>query len=154
MKIAVLLLLTGLGLGGCQKFEVGPDLPPADIAAAFDSEFTLYYQQQAYLPAPAQPELAVRVEEVAYTYCPPGVMCFVGTAAWPTLRITDAQGQIQLLPEAPRKVLIQGDTLSVRANGRRYLLQYVQWELDEKLKSDEYPTKQQFALKFRLTKPN
>lgn len=152
MKLPVLLFLTGLGLAACQKSEVGPVSPPADIAAAFDSEFTLYYQQQAYVPTQAQPELTVRVEEVAYSFCPEGMMCFVGTNAWPTLRVTDAQGQTQVVPQAPRRFLLPHDTLSVRANGRRYLLTYVQWDLKEQ-PNKKSPSKDSFALKFRLTKP-
>jgi hypothetical protein len=58
-------------------------------------------------------------------------------------------------PQAtPSKVLVPNDTLSVRANGRRYLLTYVQWQLDEQVKEYDNPTKQQFGLTFRVTKPN
>jgi hypothetical protein len=155
MKLPVLLLLTGLSLGACHKSDVKPDEQSAEIAASFDKDFTLHYQQQASLPTQQQPELTVKLDEVSFTYCPPRAMCFMPTMAWPTLRITDAQGQAQVQPQAtPSKVLVPNDTLSVRANGRRYLLTYVQWQLDEQVKEYDNPTKQQFGLTFRVTKPN
>ncbi|TGE06273.1 hypothetical protein [Hymenobacter fodinae] len=155
MKLPVFLLLTGLGLGACHKSDVKPDEQPSEIAAAFDKDFTLHYQQQASLPTQQQPELTVKLDEVAFTYCPPNAKCLVGTMAWPTLRITDAQGQTQVLPQVtPPKNLLPNDTLSVRANGRRYLLTYVQWQLDKQVKEYDNPTKQQFGLTFRVTKPN
>lgn len=157
MKKVVLPLLAVLSLAGCQKATVEPEQAPADTQAVFEADFSLQYQQQAFLPGPNQPELTLRLEDLKYTFCPEGMMCFVGPSAWPELNVTDAQGRMQrvILPpfnaqRVPNAAWL--DTTSVRANNRRYVLTYQRWEIGKPLGRGEYPGKSHFALWFRVNR--
>jgi hypothetical protein len=156
MKSTLLLLAGALSLGACQKSTVDPGITASDYRVDFDKDFALHYQQQATLPATGAAELAVRLDELAYSFCPEGLTCIAGPSAWPTLAITDAQGQTQSLKlpyDRPRPNHVAWlDTSSIRANGRRYLLTYTVWEVDRTLAKGEMPAKQDFALWFHVTK--
>lgn len=157
MKLALLPILVVLSLAGCQKAAVEPSGPPADIQAAFETDFSLQQQQQAFLPGTAQPELTVRLADMDYTFCPEGVTCITGTAAWPKLSLTDARGKTQQVDFAwvnPQRVPNAAwlDTLSVRANNRRYLCTYQRWEIPEPLGRGVYAAKSDFVLWFRVNR--
>ncbi|MCC2546553.1 hypothetical protein LJY25_08870 [Hymenobacter sp. BT175] len=157
MKVSTLALVALLGLGACQKSAVAPNVEHGDSTAVFDQEFALYYRQQAMLPAAAGPELTVQVEELYTSYCPEEARCIVSTAAWPTLRITDQQGQSQQvkLPANRPAVFTPAflDTTSVQANGRRYLLTYTRWNLDRTPPRGGYPAKHDYTVSLRVSKP-
>ncbi|WP_155832901.1 hypothetical protein [Hymenobacter swuensis] len=157
MKKAVLPILVVLSLTGCQKAAVEPEPAPADTQAAFEADFSLQHQQQAFLPGMTQPELTVRLEELKYTFCPEGLMCFVGPSAWPELNVTDAQGRTQRVVFTPfnaQRVPSTAwlDTTSVRANNRRYVFTYQRWQIVKPLGRGVYPGKSDFTLWFRINR--
>ncbi|UOQ71400.1 hypothetical protein [Hymenobacter cellulosilyticus] len=130
----------------------------ADFAIGFEQDFALHHQQQAFLPATTSPELTVRLDEAYTTYCPEGLQCIVGPSAWPKLAITDAQGQTQEVrlpknrPSSNRVTWL--DTTNIKANGRRYLLTYTRWEIEQTPEKGKMPAKQAWALWFRVAKVN
>ena len=143
-----------LGLLSCKKDDATP-VVPSPITADFNQKFSLYYRQQAALPTASPPELSLEVTELRYTICPKNANCFVADFAAPTLRITDAQGQSQQVTipantfgnRTPDWI----DTASFWANGRRYLLTYVDW----KAKGDYHSAKREdIFVELRVTKPN
>jgi len=157
MKKVVLPMLAVLNLASCQKASIKPELAPADTEAAFAADFSLQHQQQAFLPSLAQAELTVRLEDLKYTFCPEGMMCFVGPSAWPELNVTDARGQTQRVvfpafnpQRVPNPTWL--DTMSVRANNRRYVFTYQRWEIVKPLGRGVYPGKSDFALWFRVNR--
>jgi hypothetical protein len=157
MPKALLPLLAVLSLAGCQKETPEPEQAPADTQAAFEVDFSLQHQQRAFLPGTAQPELTVQLTDLDYTFCPEGVYCVVGPSAWPKLSVTDAQGQSQqVVPPLfnPQRVPNAAwlDTMSVRANSRRYVLTYQRWEIVKPLSRGENPGKSHFALWFRVNR--
>lgn len=115
-----------LGISGAACKKSDSDSGPTPAEAAFEQDFTLYYQQLARLPAAGNPELSVTVTELHYTFCPKNAMCLVADFVDPTLNITDAQGQTQqvTLPRRPKTTYNPAwiDTTNTRANARRYLL--------------------------------
>jgi hypothetical protein len=153
MNKYLFISLLGLSSVACKKTDpdVGAHTP---LAAGFDQSFSLHYQQSALLPTFNQPELTVAVADLNYTFCPKNVQCVVGTSAWPTLRITDAQGQAQQV-KLPTNLVRPNpawlDTTSLRANGQRYLLYYTKWELDA---GQDSPQKKDFSIVLRITKLN
>jgi hypothetical protein len=149
MKQHLTIGALALGLLSCKKDDATP------ITTDFNQKFSLYYRQQAALPTASPPELSLEVTELRYTICPKNANCFVADFAAPTLRITDAQGQSQQVTipantfgnRTPDWI----DTASFRANGRRYLLTYVDW----KAKGDYHSAKREdIFVELRVTKPN
>lgn len=156
MKSTVLVFALALGLGACQKSTVDPQVPVPDFAVDFDKDFALHHRQQAFLSSTSSPELTIQLEDLTTTYCPEGLQCIVGPSAWPLLAITDGQGQTQQLrlPDGPQHSAIGAwlDTTSIRANGRRYLLTYTVWDIDQQPDKGKIPAKQDWALWFNVTK--
>ncbi|MBC6609843.1 hypothetical protein H8B15_02850 [Hymenobacter sp. BT507] len=152
MKKHLLLFGAALSLTACYTTDEGEAIP-SSIVADFDQEFTLNYQQQARLDAASQPELIVEVTDMQYKICPKNVICFSPDVVAPTLRITDAQGNTQQMkvPVDSRPLYTPKwiDTTSVRANGRRYMLYYTQWEVDQ---MRDKPGKKDIAITLRITK--
>ncbi|MDO7854174.1 hypothetical protein [Hymenobacter convexus] len=150
MNKYLLLVILGLGLSSCKKDDAEN---PAVVTAGFNQDFSLYSQQQASLPLPTQPELAIAVTDLRFSICPRNANCLVADYAVPTLRITDAQGSMQQLNIPTnfygRRTSDWIDTTSVRANGRRYLLTYVNWQVQ----GDYYAaTKENIKLTFRVSR--
>ncbi|QNH63686.1 hypothetical protein [Hymenobacter sediminicola] len=159
MKNYLLLMSVGLGLLACQKSDQDAVASPKAISTAFGQDFTLAYQQSAHLPSTQQPELTINVADIKYTYCPPvscsnnpSLTCLVGTYVYPVLSIMDAAGrtqQVQLPANQPAATTPAWlDTTSVRANGRRYLLHYVNWQLNTC-----NPQREDIAVTLRVTSP-
>ena len=149
MKQHLTIGALALGLLSCKKDDATP------ITTDFNQKFSLYYRQQAALPTASPPELSLEVTELRYTICPKNANCLVADFAAPTLRITDAQGQSQQVTipantfgnRTPDWI----DTASFRANGRRYLLTYVDW----KAKGDYHSAKREdIFVELRVTKLN
>ncbi len=155
MKKYILLPLLGLSLITCKKGEEEPRIPET-VTAAFDQDVDLRYRQQALVPTANQPELTVQLTDLSYSFCPKNVRCFIADFVWPTVKITDAQGQVQELRQLGKVVHTYNpawtDTASVRANGRRYVVQYTRYNLDEY--SREEPQKEDITVTIRITKPN
>ncbi|WBA43474.1 hypothetical protein [Hymenobacter canadensis] len=156
MKQSLLFAALVVGLGACQKSDNNEDATPAAMEAAFSQDFTLSYRQQALLPTVAQPELTVELADLQYSICPKNARCFTANFVFPLLAITDAQGRTQQLkmPVNNTTGLQTGafiDTASVRANGRRYLVQYTSWQAKETDRN--YAEKQDLSVKLRITKP-
>ena len=156
MKKHFLLAALGLSLAACQKDEM--DIVPATVESRFDRDFTLAYRQQVKLPSASQPELTITVTDIQSTFCPENFACLVGTTATPVLHVKDTQGQTQqVLPargKLPYNVNAGGwiDTISVRANGRRYLLYYVKWRLDANRSQQDRANKDDFTVTLRVKK--
>ncbi|MFD2720728.1 hypothetical protein ACFST9_18550 [Hymenobacter monticola] len=136
-----------LSLFACKKNDAES---PAAVAAGFSQDFALLYRQQASLPQPAQPELTITVTDLQFSICPRNANCFMADYARPTLRITDAQGGTQQLT---MPVILGSrsadwiDTTSVRANGRRYVLTYLKWQVPGDYHA---ATKENIKLTFRV----
>ncbi|GAA4383169.1 hypothetical protein [Hymenobacter koreensis] len=158
MKSLLLFMAIGMGLVSCQKTTADPNATPKAIEAPFDQDFTLHYRQQAFLTSAQQPELTLRVAELDCSFCPEGVTCFAPSMAWPSLDVTDAQGQTRRVKLPANRVREYTpawlDTTSVVANGRRYLLTYAGWSVTRKLAVREMPHRADFALRFRVAKTN
>ncbi|AII53420.1 hypothetical protein [Hymenobacter sp. APR13] len=154
MKQYLLLAALTVSLGACQETDSNEDATPVAIEAQFSQDFTLSYRQQAILPTVIQPELTIELVDLQYSICPKNARCFGANFAFPILAVTDAQGQTQQLkmPVNHTTGLRYGsfvDTTSVRANGRRYLLQYTEWSV----KSDcDQPEKKDLSVALRITK--
>jgi hypothetical protein len=155
MKKYLLLLAFSVSLLACDKNSRNNDVVPAAISSAFDQEFMLNYRQQALLPSATRPELIVEATDLTYSFCPKGSYCFVADFVWPTLTITDAQGQSQeiKLPVNKERTYagLNIDTTSVRANGRRYLLHYLDWQVPTNI---ENPQKKDITARYRISKVN
>ena len=141
-----------LSLFSCRKDEETIPLP---ITADFNQNFALYYRQQVTLPLAVPLEIKLEVTDLRYNICPKKANCFVPDFAAPTLLITDAQGQSQqvTIPANTfgRRTPDWIDTASFRANGRRYLLTYVDW----KVQGDYHSAKREnISVELRVTKPN
>jgi hypothetical protein len=144
-----------LSLFSCKKDDCADSAIPTSVTAGFNQDFRLYYRQQASLPASNPPELVLEVADLLYTICPKNANCFTPDFAVPTLRITDAQGQSQevTIPTNTfgHRTPAWIDTASFRANGRRYLLTYVDW----KVKGDYSSGKREdISVGLRVTKFN
>ncbi len=130
MRNHFLFAALSVSLLSCQKDDAES---PAVVTAGFNQEFSLYHRQQAALPQPTQPELTIAVTDLRFSICPRKANCLVPDHALPTLRITDAQGGTQQLSMPVSSLGARNadwiDTSSVRANGRRYLLTYVKWQV-------------------------
>lgn len=155
LKQSLLFAALILSLGACQKSDNQDDVTPAAITSAFSQDFTLSYWQQAMLPAATQPELTVALTDLHYSICPKNARCFTANSVFPLLAITDAQGQMQQLkmPLNHTTGLQTGafiDTASVRANGRRYLVQYTSWQAQETDRN--YAEKQGLSVELRITR--
>lgn len=154
MKYYSFLLLLGLSLAGCNKSDSESEPAPSSISTNFEQDFTLFYQQRAALPLLGTPELTVVLSDLDYTYCPKEVTCIVGTNVFPTVSITDAQGQLQQLAfplSRPRNYNPAWiDTVSFRANSRRYVLYYKKWDIKE---SGNQPLKKDISITLRVGKP-
>ncbi|UOQ81466.1 hypothetical protein [Hymenobacter sp. 5414T-23] len=128
---------------------------PATVNSAFDQEFALNYRQQAFLPSTNQPELTVEATELSYAFCPRNARCLIPDYVWPTLTVTDAQGLTQQikLPANQERTYTAGwiDTTSVRANGRRYLLYYLNWQVQP---GNDAPQKKDITTRYRISKVN
>lgn len=155
MQQSLLFAALVVVLGACQKSENDEDVTPATIESEFSQDFTLGYRQRALLPAATQPELTVELTDLQYSICPKNARCFGANFVFPILAITDAQGQTQQvkMPANHTTGLRYGpfvDTTSIRANGRRYLLQYTEW----RVKADcEQPEKKDLSVALRISKP-
>lgn len=164
MKNYMLFLALGWSLTACEKAD--SEVKSKAVGTfAFGQDFKLDYQQAAQAPAGSSAEgqaseLQITVDDIDFTYCPtvecsgnPTLRCAVGTTVLPTLLVLDAAGNRQQL-RLPTNQLRVGnsnwlDTTSVRANGRRYLLHYVKWQLNAC-----NPRKQDFSIFLRVTKPD
>ncbi|WP_375417794.1 hypothetical protein [uncultured Hymenobacter sp.] len=160
MKKYLPLSVLGVSLAACQK-DNDKDVVPTSVTSAFDQKFTLRYQQQAMLPASAQPELTLELGDFNYTFCPENANCFMADFVSPTLNVTDERGQVQQLKlglQAARfsysNYPLWIDTASVRANGKRYLVYYQQYSVDTNLKRREHAEKKHLAVELRVVKPN
>ena len=153
MRKYLLLAVSGLSLTACQKAD--EDVTPSAIISAFNQDFTLNYRQQALLPSASQPELTIGLADLQYNFCPKDVICcFVPNSAAPIFNVTDEQGQTQEV-----KLPIYGmnrnypnwmDTISVRANGRRYVVYYTKYDVKE---GTDQPEKKDISIELRITKP-
>lgn len=90
-----------------------------DVAASFNQEFRLRFTQSARLPEVNQPELTLTVTDIVDTRCPP---CGAPGTAKTVLRVQDQVGQQQTLTLCLYCGTEFSDTLTVRANRRRYQL--------------------------------
>lgn len=155
MKKHLYIGALSLFLSSCNKEDGENSAAPFPVTSGFDQTFPLHYRQSATLPLPNPPELTVEVTELRYAICPKNTNCFAPDFAAPTLRITDAQGQAQqvIIPDNTfgNRTSAWIDTASFRANGRRYLLTYVDWEVDGDYQSAK---KKDIFVELRITKPN
>ena len=153
MKNYLPVLALGLSIVACQNSTEEQDAVPGSITSAFNQDFMLAYRQQATLPAAGAPELSVRVTDIHYAFCPKNAYCFVADFAYPTLDITDAQGQAQQVKLPKNQVRYSPnplDSTSVRANGKRYIVYFTKWELSGKC---DAPQKKDYTVSFRIAKP-
>ena len=153
MKKHLLVVALGLGITACSKAEEENDVTPAAITAAFDQDFNLNYRQQATISSSSQTELAVAVEDLQYGFCPKSAYCFIADFVNPTISVTDIGGQTQhvKLPVVGRTNLSYNwiDSASVRANGKRYVLYYMMYEV--KAERDN-PEKKDISVKLHIAK--
>lgn len=153
MKKYLLLAVISLSLGACQKAD--EEVIPNAITSAFDQDFTLNYRQQALLPSSSQPELTIRLADLQYNFCPKDVICcFMPNSVAPIFNVTDEQGQTQEV-KLPIYSLNRNypnwiDTISVRANGRRYILYHTKYNVKE---GNDQPEKKDISVDLRITKP-
>ncbi|TGE28195.1 hypothetical protein [Hymenobacter metallicola] len=158
MKSTLLFLTLTLVGSACQKTAIDPEAAPQDFAVDFNKDFGLHHRQQATLPATSGAELTLRLEELHTSFCPEGMMCIVGPSAWPVLTISDANGQQQQLTLPKNQARTWSgtwlDTASIRANGRRYLLTYTQWDLERVPAKGKGPAKADWVLWFHVDKAN
>ncbi|SHJ29323.1 hypothetical protein SAMN02745146_2787 [Hymenobacter daecheongensis DSM 21074] len=155
MKKHLLLSALSLSLLACEKADRENDVIPASITTAFNQDFALSYRQQATLPAATNPELTVAVSAMQYSFCPKDVICcFVPNFVDPTLTITDAQGQsqqVKLPANQPRNYNPTWiDTISVRANGQRYVVYYTKWDVKP---GCDQPGIKDISVRLRVLKP-
>ncbi|TGD79584.1 hypothetical protein [Hymenobacter wooponensis] len=155
MKKYLLLVATSMSLLACDKNSGDTNVVPAAVSSTFDQEFTLNYRQQALLPSATRPELVVEATDLTYSFCPKNARCFVPDFVWPTLTITDAQGQTQQvkLPVNQERTYAADllDSTSVRANGRRYVLYYLNWQVQQ---GNDDPQRKDIAMRYRIGKVN
>lgn len=144
MKKYLLASVLGLSLTSCEKVDQGTNFGPAPTAApldqalqqtvfpAFGWNFNLAFQQQAVFRSAGRTELTVTAADFAYSFCPSGAYCLIADYVNPTFNVKDAQGRLQVVSmtaPSPAKSANWIDTTSVRANGRRYLLQFNSWSV-------------------------
>lgn len=149
----LLLATFGLIVFSCTKAD--EDVMPSAITSTFDQDFVLSYRQQALLSSSSQPELTVGLADLQYKFCPKDVICcFMPNSVAPTFNVTDEQGQTQevKLPmySMNRNYPSWLDTISVRANGRRYLVYYIKYDVKE---GTDQPEKKDILIGLRITKP-
>ncbi|NVO85228.1 hypothetical protein [Hymenobacter terrestris] len=152
LYLLLALLLPLLAAACSTKYS---DAVPRTVVAAFYQDFTLQYSQTATLPQASQPELTVLVEELDYQICPKNARCSLPDLVSPTLAVTGVDGQTQLLkmPSAGQQQInssLAADTVSIRANGRRYVVYYKNWGGDF---DQDKPAREDFRLTFRVAKP-
>lgn len=144
-----------MSLAACASSEKENDVVPKPITSSFNQDFSLNYQQQASLPLTGQTELTVTTTDLRYAICPKDSRCFTADFVWPTLSIVDAQGQTQeiQMPSNQQQVFSTSflDTTSVRANGRRYVLQYTRYQVEI---GDDTPQKKDISVVLRVIQPN
>ncbi|GAB2470261.1 hypothetical protein GCM10011375_40890 [Hymenobacter qilianensis] len=87
------------------------------LDAAFNQPFTLRYTQRASLPDQQAPELIVTVTDVLDKRCP---SCGDGGFVTTDLRVEDQQGSAQTVTLCLYCGPEISDTLTLRANRRRY----------------------------------
>ncbi|MDF7812029.1 hypothetical protein [Hymenobacter sp. YC55] len=154
MRKYLLLSALVISLTACLKTEDENEVTPAAINTIFDQDFNLNYRQQATLSSASQTELTVAVEELHYTFCPKNANCFIGDFVNPTMSVTDTKGQTQEVKLSMHRATSNYpnwmDTISVRANGTRYLLYYKKY--DVKAGCDN-PAKKDISVQLRITKP-
>ncbi|SMB79716.1 hypothetical protein SAMN00120144_3984 [Hymenobacter roseosalivarius DSM 11622] len=116
MKHTIYVFALGLLLlASCKK---GGDSTP-HLDALFDEKFVLRYTQSAGLPDQQRPELTVTVDDVLDKRCP---SCGDGGFVTTVLRVEDQQGSPQTATLCLYCGPTSSDTLTVRANSRRYVL--------------------------------
>lgn len=154
MKKYLLVATLGLGLTACSKAEEENKVKPTAITTSFDQDFNLNYRQQATISSSNQPELTVMAEDLDYQFCPKNAYCSTADFVSPTVSVTDIAGQTQQV-----KMSTYGrhsnypnwtDTISVRANGKRYVLYYITYEVEA---VRDNPRKKDISVKLRVTKP-
>jgi len=107
-------LVFGLLLLGCEK-----ESSVSDVAAPFGQEFTLRFTQSARLPEVNEPELTLTATDIVDSRCPP---CGAPGTAKTVLRVQDQVGHQQTLTLCLDCGTEFRDTVTVRANSRRYQL--------------------------------
>ncbi|UOQ64689.1 hypothetical protein [Hymenobacter volaticus] len=154
MRKYLLLAALGLSVVACSKTD--EEVGPTAIAVPFNEDFSLSYRQQAVLPSSNQPELTVSLTDMQLSFCHKGAICCFGPSypVYPTFLVTDAQGQSQEVKFPANQIGTYNtnwlDTTSVRANGQRYLLYYLKYNL--KAEKDQ-PAKKDVMVTLRVTKP-
>ncbi|WP_022824571.1 hypothetical protein [Hymenobacter norwichensis] len=154
MKSHLLITAALMSLGACTNGEKENDAVPATITTGFNQEFRLNYRQQANISSGLQTELTVKATDFRYAFCPRNANCFTADFVWPTLSIQDAQGQAQEMKLTSNPRVVSGatllDTTSIRANGQRYVLQYIIWDVAPNTDS---PQKKDISVALRIIKP-